>query len=157
MAELGMARKLSVGASPRLSDSGERKRVPFGSARSKMTVPNRAGFVRRFFIDAGTRIREALAAGWDFVEDQEKKLGVGDGPVTSNTNMGTSVSMVTGKDSQGNPQHSYLMETREDWYNEDQKKKLEILKDTDSAIARGKIGPSSSDGGYVPDGGIDIR
>ena len=155
MVEQGMARK--GGAASRQAASGERKRIPFGSARSKMTVPQRAGFQRHFFNDVGSRIREALDAGWDFVEDQEKKLAVGDGPVTANTNIGTAVSMVTGTDPQGKPQVTYLMEIREDWYHEDQEKKLESLHKSTKTIANGGFGLPASDGGYVPAGGINIR
>lgn len=132
----------------------ERARVPFGNARSKLSAPGRSGFVRRWFNDVSSRIKEALSAGWEFVDDPEH---IGDGPETRDSGLGAAVSQVVGVDRQGIPMSAYLMEIRQDWYYEDQDKKIQETKATDIAIARGMVGPSAGDGGYVPPNGINIR
>jgi hypothetical protein len=134
----------------------DRKRIPFGAARSKLTAPHRAGFVRRWFNDVNDRISRAKDAGWDLVVDPDNAMPVGDGPGTRNTELGAAVSQVVGVDDQRNPVRAYLMEVRQDWYDEDQARKVEETKQTDRAIAEGTHG-LDGDGRYLPRDGMSIR
>ncbi|MBF0399955.1 MAG: hypothetical protein HQL90_04235 [Magnetococcales bacterium] len=102
------------------------------------------------------RIKEMQAAGWEFVIDQAKALKVGDGPGDRNNGIGSAVCQVVGTGAHGEPVNGFLMEIKQEWYDEDQQRKVAKLNDIDSAIRQGAVGPSSQDGGYVPDRGIDI-
>ena len=132
---------------------GRKSRVPLGVPRSKLTVPQREGYHRRWINDVPGRLHAAGQAGWEYVEDPD--LHVGDGAESGNSDMGSRVSRLVGKTESGGPLRAYLMEIKQEFYEEDQAAKLAVVDETDRAIREGKIG-DDQEGRYVPKGGIKI-
>lgn len=142
-------------------ESRERKtasraeRVPLGVPRSKMSVPNRPGFVRRWVNDNGSRLHAAQQAGYEFVDDPSLK--VGDQTQTMNSDLGGAISQVVGKREDGSSMRAYLMEIPDEFYQEDQQAKQAQVDQIDQAIKTGNIeGTVGVDGRYVPNEGIKI-
>ena len=90
------------------------KRIPLGT-RNVLTAPKREGYVRRFVNDEPGRIQQYEAAGYAVVKED---VAVGDPKIGKELDPGSSVSL-----SVGGGTKAVLMEIREDWYKEDQKKK----------------------------------
>lgn len=90
----------------------------------------------------------ALQAGYEFVRI--------DGQAAT-TDMGQSISQVVGSKEGGASLRAYLMEIREEWYNEDQATKQESINATEKQIRRGElVGKVGQDGVYVPSRGIKV-
>ena len=87
-------------------------------------------FQYRFVNDTGSRISNFQAAGYEFVEDAD--LRVGDSRVFDPSSTG-SAKVVTSN----NGIKSYLMCIRKEWYNEDQANKLSRLKEQEDTMKQG--------------------
>lgn len=127
------------------------KRRPLGVPVSKMEVPHRKGYVRRWINDKDNRIRLAQEAGYEFVTDVSLSSAaqVGDD--------GSKVNQVVGTKDDGTPLIAYLMEIPQDWHNEDQEAKMEAVDKTDEAIREGNVeGHVGQDGRYIPNTGITL-
>ena len=132
------------------------RRVPMGTAQLRLAVPKRKGYVRRWFVDKPGRLARAQQAGYQFVTD--KTLHIGEGHVSNDTDLGNRISEITGRAENGAGQRSYLMEIREDWYQEDQATKAKDRAEIKAAIAGGTINNESEpDTRYVPEDGIKIE
>lgn len=128
-------------------------RVPLGVARQKLAVPERPGYKRRWINDDGSRLQQALAADYRYVEDPSIKVGDDNG----NSSTDSRISRVVGKKKNGQEMRAYLMEISADLYREDQKAKQAEIDEVDRAIRKGGIRNDRGDMGYVPDGGIKIE
>lgn len=84
-------------------------------------------FVYRFVNDNGSRISNFQAAGYEFVEDAD--LRVGDSRVFDPSDSG-SAKIVTSNDGS----RAYLMRIKKEWYDEDQAKKAERLDEQEEAM-----------------------
>lgn len=110
------------------------QRRPFGAQVQKLAYPTREGFHRHWFNDEPGRIDTALAAGYTHVEDKE----------------GKKVQRVVGVNSAGGSLTAYLMETPEEWYQEDMRDQQKLVDERDEAIRKGSIaGAPGEDGRYV--------
>jgi hypothetical protein len=134
-----------------VADSVERRneRVPLGVPRLKLQAEDRPGYQRRWLNDKGTRIDDALKAGYQFVTVDGKE---------DSSDVGNRISRLVGVQEGGQPMRAYLMEIPETWYREDQAAKQAQIDKIDSQIRRGepdgqKVG---ADGRYVPSPGIKI-
>lgn len=87
----------------------ERRRGEIGSGNFKLAAPQRPGFVRRWVNDVVGRVDQFRENGWDVVQED-----------------GTDSRHVGG---QKNPLKAVLMELPEEFYREDQAKKLERVVD----------------------------
>lgn len=87
----------------------ERRRGEIGAGQLKLTAPQRPGFVRRWVNDTVGRVDQFRENGWDVVQED-----------------GTDARHVGG---QKNPLKAVLMELPEEFYREDQTKKLERVVD----------------------------
>lgn len=133
-------------------ESGRNTRVPLGVARSKLTVAGRTGYVRRWINDYDGRLQNAQDGGYEFVQNEAVKQ-IGDADIDNeNRDMGARVSRVVDKTT---GQRAYLMEIKEEFYQEDQKTKVKKVEETDRRIRKGKL--EEVDGGYVPDEGRGIQ
>lgn len=133
-----------------------KKRVPLGVPRAKMTVSDTPpDKVRRWVNDHPGRIQRAQSGGYEFVRDDS--VSVGDNVEDGNTDMGSRISMVVGKDEAGNPLRAYLMEIDKDLYEEDQQEKLKIVDRIDSAIKGGTNQNTLGEKGYIPESGISYN
>ncbi len=132
-------------------EKGRSARVPLGVARSKLSVPGRPGYQRRWVNDTEGRIANAEAGGYEFVADE--KLQVGQQDIDNvNRDLGARVSRVVDKTT---GQKAYLMEIKEEFYKEDQTAKVRKVEEVDRRIKSGKL--EAVDGGYVPDDGRGIK
>lgn len=132
-------------------ESGRNTRVPLGVSRTKLAVPARKGFVRRWVNDAEGRLQQAGQGGYQYVEDAS--LQIGDQDIDNqNRDLGARVSRVVDKTT---GQKAYLMEIKEEFYKEDQEAKMVTIDETDQAIKNGKL--NDSEKRYVPKDGIKIE
>lgn len=86
-------------------------------------------FVYRFVNDNGSRISNFQAAGYEFVEDAD--LRVGDSRVFDPSDSG-SAKIVTSNDGS----RAYLMRIKKEWYDEDQAKKAERITEQEDAMKK---------------------
>lgn len=123
--------------------SGRAQRIPLGSARQKGLADARPGFVRRWINNKGARIQYALQGGWNHVRADNS------GAFSSDPGEGTS--QVCGTQENGEPMRRYLMEIREDWFNEDQFEKENKRAEIEAQILRGTDdkGQPGKDGRYL--------
>ena len=102
-----------------LKKTGRKKRVPLGT-RDRLRYPKRKGYTRRVFNDDHDRIQRALDAGYEFVTEPD--LPGGDPQVGDASQMGKKVSKEVGSGIKG-----YLMEIPDEYYEEDQKAKMDKI------------------------------
>jgi hypothetical protein len=125
-----------------------RERVPLSAMRQKLQAPKREGFTRRWVNDEGGRPQDFERAGYAFVEDEGVHT---DGE-------GSRISRRVGKTDEGRPIYAFLMEQKQEWYDEDQAEKNKELDATDQAIKSGNIaGQVGQDGRYTPSQGITYK
>lgn len=123
---------------------------PMSKGVMKLEVPEREGYVRRWFRGDPGRIGRAIQAGYTFVDANEVHLNNfdlgGDAKNSGNTDLGTRVSVISGDeaDSTGQPARLYLMECPEEIYEYSRK----LLDDRNESVAEalrgGKIGAGSN-------------
>ena len=130
---------------------GRSKRVPLGVARSKLSVPVRPGYQRRWINDAEGRIANAEAGGYQFAVDPNLQIGQADID-NENRDLGARISRVVDKTT---GQKAYLMEIKEDFYKEDQAMKVAKVEEVDRRIKKGKL--EKVDESYIPDDGRGIH
>ncbi len=102
------------------------KRVPLHEqGKDLMTVPERAGYVRRWVNDNPGRINRFITAGWSIVEEETKvgdeEARVHNKAVGSGARIHASTDHKTGK-----PVEAVLMEIKETFYDQDQKAKQAV-------------------------------
>lgn len=131
-------------------ESGRSTRVPLGVARSKLSVPARPGYVRRWVNDTEGRLLQAQQGGYQFATDQSLQIGSPDVD-NENRDLGARVSRVVDKST---GQKAYLMEIKEEFYREDQAFKQKAVKEKDDLIKNGKLDDDADR--YVPEKGRGI-
>lgn len=105
-------------------------RTPINGTRNVLKIKGQeAGYMYRVVNDEGDRIAELEAAGYELVKD--KSIQVGDRRVANPTQEGSPVKVSVGKGVQG-----YVMRIREDWYKEDQAKKLAPVNELEAQMKR---------------------
>src|SRR5574343_700072 len=140
-------------------ESPRRKRVPVGVPRLKLNAPNREGYVRRWVNDDNTRLKDFEEGGYQYVYGAKAGDAAGN-DVTAREGLDSRVSRVVGKKDDGSPLTAYLMEIRQDWYDEDQLAKMRIIDEKEAQMRRGEDsqgGRPGHDGRYVPREGITIE
>jgi len=132
------------------NESGRSTRVPLGVARSKLSVPVREGYRRRWVNDTEGRLLQAQEGGYQYSQDTKLQIGAQDID-NENRDLGSRVSRVVDKST---GQKAYLMEIKEEFYKEDQEAKAAKVRATDDLIKRGKL--EDDDSRYIPDKGKGI-
>lgn len=132
-------------------ESGRSDRVPLGVARSKLSVPGRSGYVRRWINDAEGRLANAESGGYQFVTDEKMQIGQQDID-NENRDLGARTSRVVDKTT---GQKAYLMEIKAEFYEEDQAIKVRKVEEVDQRIKKGKLREDVEES-YVPDKGRGI-
>lgn len=121
-------------------ETGRRKRIPLGAPQAKLAAEQRAGYVRRWINDANGRVQNAIAAGYEHVED------------AGSFGRGEKVKRQVGTHPDGSPMQAYLMEIRQEFYVEDQALKARELDKLDAAMRRptpqGATAPEDRNGFY---------
>ena len=123
-----------------------RRRVrPLGGQRRVFERPAREGFHRHFFNDEGTRIDDALDAGYEHV--------MRDGTKQKDR-------VLAGVNQDGSPLYAYLMEQPQEWRDEDLRISREPLREFEQAIKQGivrKADDKDQTKFYVPEEGITVE
>ena len=147
------------------SERGTRaERVPLGTNRQKLAMPEIPGYMTRWINDSEGRIQQALDGSYEFVYKDEiegiyrkgngNSVGVSDvGNV--NRDLGSRFSRTVDRHS---GQQAYLMKIRTELYEADQQAKLNAPggpRDVENRIRSGKQTPVEN--GYVPDQGRAIK
>lgn len=124
----------------------ERKRIPMGVPVRKLEVPPIPGYVTLWIMNTPSEIQRALNGGCEFVDSNEIQLNNvslgGDSAESGNTDMGSRVSVVAGKElgKDGQAERLVLMKLKEEWYQEDELLREEQSEKTASALRGGLIG-----------------
>ena len=126
----------------------ERARRPLGTPKTKLFIPNMAGYIGRVINDIPGRIEAALEGGYEFVQIEDAP-GWGNAITDGNTDLGTKVSRIVGTHQDGTPMRGYLMRIREEWYKADQAEKQTRIDEVDIAIKQGTHDSKPSDKRYV--------
>ncbi len=105
-------------------ETGRRQRIPLGSAKLKLAHEDRPGYHRHWMNDRSNRIHDAERAGYTFVE-------------ALNDGRKEKVSRRVGSHEDGSPMSAYLMEIRQEFYDEDQAAKQVRVDAIDAAILNG--------------------
>lgn len=130
-----------------------RNRGAFNGTRGKLQVGHLIqGYHLYFFNDEPGRIQAALDAGWEFVSPEE--VGFASTNVTNrNTDLGNSrVSVVGGRNDQGQAVAQVLMKIKQEWWEEDQNDIQRRNDQTDAAIRKGKGGSDIDTTGFYDNG-----
>jgi hypothetical protein len=104
----------------------ERRRIPMSTPVQKLEVQDIPGYHLHWFANSPGRLKRAQDAGYEFVNESEVTLnpsGLGsDSVISGNTDMGSQVSVIAGKQlgSDGQPERLILMKIKQEWYDEDQ-------------------------------------
>jgi hypothetical protein len=112
--------------------------------KAKLSVPEISGYHLHWINDYAGRIPQAHQGGYEFVTSEEAmvnsfSLGTAS-DLTGNTDMGSRVSVVVGKNEDGSPLRAYLMKIRNEWFVEDQEVAQERVDAVDQQIKRGRVG-----------------
>lgn len=132
-------------------ETGRSTRVPLGVSRPKLAVPQRQGYVRRWVNDVEGRLQMAEMGGYTFVEDATMPVGAPDVD-NGNRDLGARVSRVVDKST---GMKAYLMEIKQEYYEEDQKIKMREVDEVEDAIKRGAL--NDDEARYVPEKGKGIK
>ena len=121
-----------------------RKRIPMSIPKAKLAVPEIEGYHLHWINDYAGRVAQAVQGGYDFVTEEEAmvnsfSLGTAS-DLNGNTDMGTRVSVVVGKNEDGSALRAYLMKIRNEWFREDQAVGQERVDAVDQQIRRGQVG-----------------
>lgn len=116
----GVSERLSREA--RLELKRARRRIPLSMPRQKLQVPELPGYHLHFFLESN--IPAAELAGYEFVGSQEageiNQSTIGSAAdVSGNTDMGSKVRLLAGKDENGHAEFYYLMKIEEEFFRED--------------------------------------
>lgn len=100
------------------------KRIPMSSPKAKLGTPEIPGYHLHWINDYPGRIAQAIRGGYEFVSGEEthitsQDLG-GDEAISGNTDLGSRVSVVVGRDDNEKGLRAYLMKVRNEFYQEDQ-------------------------------------
>jgi hypothetical protein len=110
-----------------------------------------SGIYCHWINDYPNRVNEALANGYEFVDQSEVEIEAGMG--AASTDSGNRVSRIVGHTEQGGPLTAYLMKIKQEWKNENDAFYQKRAAAVDKAIRTGTTTPV--EGAYIPSGGID--
>lgn len=126
--------------------NSERKRIPMNTPVQRLEVPAIPGYHLHWFTGTPERLQRCLDGGYEFVEEHETSvtsasLG-GDSAQSGNTDMGSRVSIVGGKElgRDGQPVRLVLMKIRQEYWKEDQQAIEERSMQTAAALCGGALG-----------------
>lgn len=120
-----------------------RRRASTGGMKLKLAVPQREGYVRRWFNDVNGRIAEAEELAYDHVTDSGIK----------SDSLDSRVRRQVGTQANGQPLYAYLMETPVEEYRAGIDEKEEIHRAVDQAINEGRDPTGRVQDAYIPDSG----
>lgn len=126
--------------------SAKRPRRRLGGSTLALDAEQRKGYRRRWVNDEPGRIAEFQQAGYAHVDDESLRS-----KFPAEGHISTQVGGTSG------PMVAYLMEQKEEYYDEDQAAKQAEIDKIDEQLLRGNPAGKLGDGGYIPEEGITIR
>ncbi len=105
------------------------KRKPMSGRQLKMQATPPSGFSGRWFNDEGSRLQQAIDAGWLFTDKSTK------GVLASSDDPGTRVRILVNR-KRSEPVYAYFMVIEQELYQEDQAAKAASVKETVKQIER---------------------
>ena len=131
---------------------GRKKRVGLGMFKKEMTIPQgitKKGYVPRWINDEGDRLEVAQRGGYEFVYDKrDSKAHVGEAVESGNTSIDSRISKIVDKTPRmGGERRAYLMQIKQEFYEEDQKAKMAKVDEIADTIKHGKTGIKKEDKG----------
>ena len=121
-------------------------RVSTGGFHQKLTVNNLPdGVVPRWTTEKN--IEKRKGQGYMFLHDPDKESKVGDGDKNNNTDLGSTISMVTDSET---GEKSYLMAQAKEFYDDDQRAKQSKIDEIEDAIKNGTNNKIKN--AYIPKG-----
>jgi hypothetical protein len=84
-----------------------------------MELPEIPGYHVHWINDYPGRVEQAQDGGYEFVDRSEVKMN-DRGPTPTDSDLGTRVSMVVGRNEDGTALRAYAMKIKQEWYDEDQ-------------------------------------
>ena len=117
--------------------SGRKDRVPLGVPRKKLEAKSIEGYHLHWVNDYPGRVDEALAGGYMFVDREETEIN--DFVTPGNSDLGTRVKRLVGKNETGGPLYAYLMKIDESLWKQDQEELQKRNDLVDEAIRRGDL------------------
>jgi hypothetical protein len=130
--------------------------IPMSMPRERLSVPERPGWHRHWFRGSPDRLARAQEAYYQFVDPATVYTAntdvAGDGAQAGNTDMGSRYSVVAGDDldNSGQPSRLYLMECRQELFDESQRILAERNESIATALRGGTIGVGQGDTGETP-------
>jgi|TARA_Y100000310_G_scaffold187950_1_gene187934 hypothetical protein len=122
-----------------------RKRVPVGQASARLAAPERLGYVRRFVNDSPGRIATLQNAGYEIVSDDMIPTEGTGSQIERTADRATGMKTI-------------LMETKQEFYDEDKAAKAAAIARTDQAIREGTLdGTPGVEGRYVGEISIEAK
>jgi len=125
--------------------------------KAKLSAPERPGWHRHWFRGSPDRIAQAKRAYYQFVSPDDVGLNNtdlgGSASTTGNTDLGSLVSVVAGDDldNSGQPSRLYLMECRQELFEESQRLLAERNEAIATALRGGMLGAGSGETGERPE------
>lgn len=123
----------------RIVKEQRKKRIPMGVTRLTMDIDAETkkrlkseGKYFRWMNDEDTRIQQALAGGWEFVEASRQAISRNEEEQEDKR-----IKMHVGTQKNGEGLNAYLMSIKKEWRDEDQQTKEETNKQVDAAIRGG--------------------
>lgn len=117
--------------------SGRSERIPLGVVRKKLDATPIQGKHLYWMNDDAGRISAALQGGYEFVNEKDTK--VNDFVTPGNSDLGSQVKRLVGKDEFGSPLYAYLMQIDESLWAEDQASIQQQNDKIDNALIRGEL------------------
>lgn len=127
--------------------------IPMSMPRERLSVPERPGWHRHWFRGSPDRLARAQEAYYQFVDPNTVYTAnmdvAGDGAQAGNSDMGTRYSVVAGDDldHSGQPSRLYLMECRQELFEESQRILAERNESIATALRGGQIGAGAPETG----------
>jgi len=118
----------------------ESTRIPMSTPEQQLKVPDIPGYHLHWHLEHN--IQRALAAGYEFVEDDQVLVtdkGVANNKEeTGSTDLGSKISILADRSNGGS--RLYLMKLKEEWWMQDQKKQLEVSESIAATMRSGTVG-----------------
>ena len=140
---------------PAIDGATRKRRNVFNGTEAKLGVRQQIdGYHLHILTDKGSRIEEALDAGYEFVRPNEIG-GISENVVSRNGDLGERIRYLVNPRAEGTEQYGYLMKIRQEWYEQDQVELQAKNNLIDESIRGGKI-TGNNPAFYTPRDGIKL-
>lgn len=139
--------------SPAVEDTGQatpprerRRRASVGGHALRLDAPERPGWKRRWVNGDPLRVKRMEELGYSVVADPASEGN------KRTDSLGTRITRHAGRDDEGKPYQTILMETPDDLYAQGEAEKEDGRKAFEEAIRKGRKTEDTPEGAYIPGG-----